>query len=456
MSEQVAASTVPVTAGIVPAAGHPRRAARRAGRRRAASVAVAVTAVAAVTLAGCGGSASGSSATQVPLGAKQTIVFAVQGGVSSSLGSEGKATGDEIAAFEKAHPNIAVRVLPLSEDVNTSYQQVTQRFLAHSSTPDVIDSDSSWPAAFARAEWITPLTGFGLDRAAFLPGAVAATSYQGTLYAAYWYYNVEGLYYRTSLVKSPPTTPQQLVTDAQQAMRADPGLREGLAFEGDKYEGMVTVFIDFLGAFGGKLDPADLDTPANLKALEFLHDVVYSDHIAPQAVTSWTEQNVQDAYMSGQTAFATNWPYLLGLAEAKGSPVAGQTGFVPFPSVNGKGVATLASDVLTVNARSTHDAADAALIRWLLTPSQQIARATESGDPPSVTAAYTPALFQSAPYFQVDEKVFAAAVPRLVNPDYHEISADLQDMLSSVLANEQTPAQALKATAQQLSQLASS
>jgi len=451
MSERVAwdieAAGSPAGGAGPPPSG---RAGQRARTRGSAALALALCA--ALAPAACGGGGSGPQ--QVPLGARQTIVFAVQGGISASLGSEGRATGQEIAAFEKAHRGITVQVLPLSEDVNTSYQQVTQRFLAGSSTPDLVDSDSSWPAAFARAQWITPLTHFGLDPAAFLPGAVAATTYQGQLYAAYWYYNVEGLYYRTGLVHSPPTTPQALVADAQQALRKDPSLREGLAFEGNKYEGLVTVFIDFLGAFGGKLDPANLDTPANLKALQFLHDVVYADHIAPQAVTSWTEQNVQDAFVSGQAAFATNWPYLLGLAEAKGSSVAGQTGFIPFPSQTGKGVATLASDVLTVNARSTHLAADAALVKWLLSPAQQTARAIESGDPPSVRAAYTRALFKSAPYFQVDEKVFAAAVPRLVSPNYHQISADIQAMLSSVLANSQTPAQALKATAQQVAQLA--
>jgi ABC-type glycerol-3-phosphate transport system substrate-binding protein len=43
-----------------------------------------------------------------------------------------------------------------------------------------------------------------------------------------------------------------------------------------------------------------------------------------------------------------------------------------------------------------------------------------------------------------------------VSPNYHQISADIQAMLSSVLANSQTPAQALKATAQQVAQLAKS
>src|SRR4030088_2561002 len=208
MSERIAWD---IEAAGSPAGGAGRPASGRAGQRARTRgfAAVALALCGALAPGACGGGGSGPQ--QVPLSARQTIVFAVQGGISASLGCEGRATGQEIAAFEKAHPNITVQVLPLSEDVNTSYQQVTQRFLAGSSTPDLVDSDSSWPAAFARAQWITPLTHFGLDPAAFLPGAVAATTYQGQLYAAYWYYNVEGLYYRTGLVHSPPTTPQALV-----------------------------------------------------------------------------------------------------------------------------------------------------------------------------------------------------------------------------------------------------
>jgi hypothetical protein len=46
-------------------------------------------------------------------------------------------------------------------------------------------------------------------------------------------------------------------------------------------------------------------------------------------------------------------------------------------------------------------------------------------------------------------------VPRLVSANYLQISADIQDMLSSVLANQASPAQALHTTAQQLAKLSS-
>src|SRR5207237_850963 len=170
-----------------------------------------------------------------------------------------------------------------------------------------------------------------------------------------WFINAEGIYYRTDLVPNPPTSPTQLVTDAKQATAKDPSLKEGLAFEGDKYEGVVTAFINFLGGYGGKLDPSNLATSANQQALQFMHDVIYKDRIAPQAVTGWEEPDVERAYLSGQAAFAMNWPY-----------------------------------------------------------------------------------------------VFAVASPRPVNPDYPKISEQLQTALSSVLANQSSPGEALQQAQSQI------
>jgi hypothetical protein len=40
----------------------------------------------------------------------------------------------------------------------------------------------------------------------------------------------------------------------------------GLAFEGNKYEGEITAFLTVDSAFGGHLDPANVNTPGNVAA----------------------------------------------------------------------------------------------------------------------------------------------------------------------------------------------
>jgi multiple sugar transport system substrate-binding protein len=409
---------------------------------------VAVAATVGLAMAGCGSSGSGAG-KQVPASATQTIEFATQG-----LGSEGTATTAAVKAFERANPKIHVHILPLSPTSDVALEQLQQRFIAGSSTPDVITSDVTWPATFARSGWLANLSGFHPDTGEFFPGQMASGEYQGKVYGIPWFINAEGIYYRTDLIKTPPTTPSQLVSDAQSAMKSDHSLKEGLAFEGDKYEGAVTAFQSFGGQIGLS-HLGDINTQANSTALSFMSDAIHKYKIAPQAVSTWEESNVQDAWLSGQTPFALNWPYIFQLSEQKGSAVAGKTGWIPFPSTSGSPQASLGGDDLAINAHSTHQAAAWKLIQFLTSDSTQITRAISAGDPPSVQSAYSATLFAKAPYYKQEQAVFKYATPRPVTPVYPQISSELQTMISSVLSGQQAPSAALSATAPTVKQLAS-
>jgi multiple sugar transport system substrate-binding protein len=420
-----------------------------AHRSRSAIAVVAVSTAAALAAAGCG-SSGGAAGKQVPASAKQTIVFATQG-----LGAEGTATAAAVKAFEKLHPNIHVSILTLSPTADVAYQQLTQRFTAGSSTPDVITSDVIWPTTFARPGWLANLKKFHPDTSAFFPGQMATGEYKGGIYAIPWFINAEGLYYRTDLIKTPPTTPAELFKAALAAMKADPKLKEGLAFEGDKYEGAVTAF----QSFGGQIAASNLgniNTPDNVAVLTMMYDAVHKYHIAPTAVSTWEESQVQNAWLSGQTPFALNWPYIFALSQGSNPAypaVKDKTGWVPFPNPTGHPQASLGGDDLIMNAKSTHQAAAWEFIKYLTSDDAQIARAIAAGDPPAVKSAYGPKLYAAAPYFKQEQAVFAAATPRPVTPVYTQISSQLQTMISSVLSGQATPSAALSATAPTVKQL---
>ncbi|HKB30163.1 MAG TPA: extracellular solute-binding protein [Streptosporangiaceae bacterium] len=406
----------------------------------------------AVLLAAAAGCSSSGPAAQTGGTAKQTITISLQG-----LGAETTETEAQIAAFEKANPNISVKPLILSPTANTAYQQLTTRFVAGSGTPDVIVSDVVWPATFAKAGWIAPLDTYSPDMTKFFPAQAQTVRYNGHVYGIPWFINAEGLYYRTDLVKTPPTSPQQLVADAQAAMKADPTLKEGLAFEGFKYEGAVTAWQNFLGGFGGKLDAANINTTPNQQALQFEHDAIYKYKIAPTAVTGWQESDVQSAWLSGQTAFAVNWPYLLQLSQTA-APVKGKVGYIPFPSSTGTPAAALGGDDLVINAKSAHQAAAWKFIQFLTTDQQQVARAIPTGDAPAVQSAYTGSagseLFAKAPFFQQALPLFKVTTNRPVTPNWPQISADLQTMISSVLSNQSSAAAGLSSVSSQIKPLA--
>jgi multiple sugar transport system substrate-binding protein len=403
-------------------------------------------------LAACGSSSSSPPASsQVAASAKQTIVFATQG-----LGTEGTATANAVKAFEKIHPNIKVTILSLSPTSDVAEQQLEHYFIAGSATPDVVTTDVTWPATFARSGWIAKLDSFHPATGSFFAGQMATGSYNGGTYAIPWFINAEGLYYNTSMVKSAPTSIAQLVSDAKAAVATHKSLKEGLAFEGDEYEGSVTAWQSF-GAQIGLADLGNIDTSANAASLTFMYDAIHTYKIAPSAVTGWQESNVQAAWLSGQTPFALNWPYIYQLSESttNGKPtypaVYGKTAWIPFPSPTPQ--SSLGGDDLAINAKSTHQAAAYELIQYLTSVSAQDTRAIFAGDPPSVTAAYNSTLYKAAPYYKNEKGVYAVVTPRPVTPVYPTISSQFQTMISSVLSGQSSASAALSSTAPTVKQL---
>jgi len=401
----------------------------RTRTRRAAS---AVASVALLSLAACSSSSSATQqsarAIQQPAGTTQTITFAISG-----LGSEGQYTQTQVSAFEKLHPNIHVAVEVLSSDSTTFLSQVNNAFAASSTTPDLVESDITYTAKWAAAGYLQPVS---CKPGQFNQAMISTGMYKGKLYACPYFLNVEGLYYRTDLVPTPPTTAQQVITDAEQALKTDHQLKEGIAFEGNKYEGAITAYTVLDRAFGGSLNNlSNVDTPQNVAALNFLHSLIYQYHVAPTNVVTYEEGQAGNDFTAGYAAFATNWPYLFSLSLAPA--VQGHIGFIPFPPAPGgaPGVA-LGGEVLSINVKTPHLAAVNELIDFLTSPAQQTARAIAVSDAPAVPAAYTPALFAKAPVFKTVQSMAAIAAARPITPEYLNVSADLQDLISSAYASQ--------------------
>lgn len=402
----------------------------------------------AVVLAGCGGGSKKSEASSVPASAKQTISFSLNG-----LGTEGEETKRAVKEFEKANPSIKVEVDIFSPNSTVYLEQLEHRFIAGSSNPDLLESDVTYPAKFAKAGWIRSLSSFKPETGKFFPTQMESGEFEGKPYAIPWFDNPEGLFYRTDMIPTPPRSPEELVSDAKKAMEEHPELKEGLAFEGHKYEGAITSFLTVASAFGGKLTTSTIASKANVEALEWLHDAIYKHKISTTAVTGWEEGQVQEEFTSGHTPFAINYPFVASVAE-EGGPAKGNVGYIPFPAApGGRPGAALGGEMLAINAKSTHAAAAYKLIEFLTKPEVQIKRAIATGDPPSLPSAYTSELYAKAPIFKQVKVLNVHAQPRPVSPQYLKISETLQEALSSVYANSASPHSALSSAASQIESL---
>ena len=257
-----------------------------------------------------------------PAGGPVTVIFP-----SSTLGAEGTVLRRQLARFMQEHPDIRVVQRSTPDAADQRHQLYVQWLNAHIGEPDILQLDAIWTPEFAAAEWILPLDRFRPAVDSFFPATIAANTWQGHLYGMPWFVDVGMLYWRTDLMRSPPATFAELEQTAA-ALQAENKVRYGLVFQGARYEGLVTVFTEYLGAHGGKIldgGRVTVASPAGIAALTEMRDQIYRESIVPQVTLTWHEEEARFAFQNGDAAFMRNWPYPYAfMNDSASSRVAGR------------------------------------------------------------------------------------------------------------------------------------
>ena len=267
------------------------------------------------------------------------------------------------------------------------------------------------------------------------------------------------LYWRTDLLPRAPRTLDELVADAREASGRPGGPSYGIVWQGARYEGLVTVFLEYLGAFGGRiLDDTGrvvVDSPEGIRALTFLRDEVGG--IAPVDVLTWHEEESRFAFQNGRAVFLRNWPYAWPLMnDTAASRVAGRFAVAAMPAApGGEPTATLGGAVLAVNARSDVPEAARQLVAFLTDPARMLERARVTGQFPARPALFEDPRLREALAIPADQAgdVVRHARARPATPVYAQLSELLQVSLHRALSGQQPPAEALHDAARAMSAL---
>ncbi len=378
----------------------------------------------------------------------------------SALGAEAEVLRTQLARFMKANPEIRVEQRVTPDAADQRHQLYVQWLNAGASTPDILQLDVIWTPEFAAAGWILPLDRFGPEADAFFPSTMEANRWDGRLYGLPWFVDVGMLYWRTDLMASPPETFEELARFAAEA-RAGGAVPHGFVWQGARYEGLVTVFLEHLGGFGGRImDEAGrvvVDSEAAVRALEYMRDAIHVREFVPRTVLTWQEEQTRFAFQNGGAAFMRNWPYAYGLMQDETeSRVAGRFGVAPMPAApGGAPTAALGGSQLAINANSRHPEAAWAVIEYLTRPEQMLERAEVVGQYPTRPALYEePALAEavSVPP-EAAREIIARARPRPVTPVYTELSQILQVRLHRALTRQESPRDALRRAARDMRRL---
>jgi multiple sugar transport system substrate-binding protein len=312
--------------------------------------------------------------------------------------------------------------------------------------------DVAWVPMFAARGWLRPLDDLfaPAEREKFLPGDIAGGTYEGRIYRVPLRSDAGLLYYRTDLVSKPPETFDELVELAKKHQR--PPELWGIVFQGMQYEGLVCDFLEILWGHGGDVDA--LDSEAAVQALTWMAGLVKS--VAPEAVTTYQEEETRRDFQEGRAVFMRNWPYCWKLLHDEKSPVRGKVGVAPIPHAPGqKSAATLGGWGFGIAKGAKNPEAAWKFIAFATAEEQQKRFHFANGDIPSRRALYSdPEMLKANPHFPDLLKALLAARPRPMHPKYAQMSAAIQSAVSRALTGQQAPADALRDAAARLRQVA--
>ncbi len=367
----------------------------------------------------------------------------------SVLGAEAQVLRTQIARFAKEHPEIRVIQRDTPDAADQRHQLYVQWLNAGASDPDILQLDVVWTPEFAAAGWILPLDRFAPDTPAFFPATIAANRWHDSLYAMPWFVDVGMLYWRTDLMEKPPATFDELRA-AGVAARESGKVRQGLVWQGARYEGLVTTFLEYLGGHGGTIMEGGqvvVASPAGVRALREMIGEIYQSGIVPRAVLTWHEEETRFAFQNGETAMMRNWPYAYGLMEdSSQSAVAGRFAVAPMPAASGgRSTAAVGGAQLAINRNAEHPEAAWKVIEYLTRPEQMLERARVVGQFPTRFGLYDdPALARALSVPPADaRRIIESAVPRPVTPVYTQLSEILQIHLHRALTRQRQPERAL-------------
>lgn len=241
---------------------------------------------------------------------------------------------------EELGGRFTIEQVSLPKGADDQRLQLARRITGNDHSLDIMAMDVVWTAEFAEAGWALPLSADPAGQAEAdavadtLPGPLETATWQGKLYAAPVTTNTQMLWYRPDLVAPPPSTWDQMVTDATR-LHAE-GKPSWIAVQAKQYEGLVVWFNTLLESAGGRVLSEDgktvtlIDTPehraATVKALQIIKSVATAPGADP-SITQTDEGTARLALEQGNAALEVNWPFVF--ASMLENAVKGGVGFLP-------------------------------------------------------------------------------------------------------------------------------
>ena len=352
-------------------------------------------------------------------------------------------------------PQYKINYIKLPNAADSQRQQLVLQLAAHSSNVDIMGLDVTWESEFAQAGWITPWTGphstpFARSvaariRAETLAGPLSTATVNTVpapgkpsiqLVALPQSTNTELLWYRSDLVKTPPTTWSQMISDAETL--AKEGKPHYIEIQGAQYEGLTVWFNSLIASAGGSiLNAADthpsLGKPA-LTAMRLMSELAHSSAADPSLSVQMENDN-RLAMEAGTAAFEINYPFVYPAMKADNPKLFQNFHWTYYPGVNpGQQVhPTLGGIDLAISSYSAHKQMAEEAAACLVNAQNQLEAAVKGGLPPVLKSLYdnpTKEFIANYPFYRLISRQLSIAAIRPRTPVYEELSIYVAHTLS--------------------------
>ncbi|WP_193992355.1 ABC transporter substrate-binding protein [Leptolyngbya ectocarpi] len=354
------------------------------------------------------------------------------------------------ADFEKSHPNIYINLVTKPDDT-TDYTTderkaiYTADFQNRVAQYDLVYMDIVWPLQFAdNLQDLTPyIQRDGIDTSAFLESEVKVGEFDGQLYRLPMRADVAVLYYRQDLLEQEGRSRPRTLAELSKTVDALKPLT-GYLWQGRRYEGLVTNFVEVMKGMGATwIDPdtdkVGLNTPSAIAAAETLQGLIGEGGISPNEVITYTEKDALEQFIQDKAAFLRGWPYFWVELESKLKEKIEIAPLFSFSSDPDSGVGCRGGWGFGIPKNSAHPKAAWEAIKYFTSDAAQKKFVLESGFLPSRSNLFQdPEILDKYPHMRwlsaylEDSSTFRPSIK-----EYGPASEILQKALGDILSGQQ-------------------
>jgi multiple sugar transport system substrate-binding protein len=322
-----------------------------------------------------------------------------------AFGAEGEAIAPLAREFERANPDVKVRVQQIPW--TAGHEKLLTAYVG-GALPDVAQLGNTWIPEFAALAALEPLDALvsrdsaAIPRSDYFRGVLATNVVDDTLYGIPWYVDTRVMFYRKDLLRAagvatPPTTWAEWRAALVKVKRVQPRGAFPVLMPLDEWAQPLifglqsgSTLLAEHGTRGGFRDPSFR------RGFEFYVNL-FRDSLAP-ALANTQISNVYQEFAAGRVAMYITGPWNVGeFRKRLPDSLQGSWATAPLPGPDSAGVSFAGGSSLVVMRGSRQKDAAWRFVKFLSEPARQAKFYLATGDLPARKSAWdTPALANDA------------------------------------------------------------